>query len=160
MDHELITRAGQLVQALRSAGLQMATAESCTGGWIAQSITSIPGSSACFDAGFVTYSNGAKQRMLGVRAETLQQHGAVSREVVEEMALGALQNSDAQVSVAVSGIAGPDGGSAEKPVGTVWLAWAKGDQVRSDCFHFPGDRTAVRYQTVIVALMGMQKNIV
>lgn len=160
MDDELMLRAKALGQQLKQKGLMMATAESCTGGWIAQCMTALPGSSAYFDAGFVTYSNAAKQRMLGVSPETLRLYGAVSREVVEEMALGALQNSDAQVSVAVSGIAGPDGGSAEKPVGSVWLAWAKGDQVRSDCFHFPGDRTAVRYQTVIVALMGMQKNIV
>ncbi|MCP5326209.1 MAG: nicotinamide-nucleotide amidase [Oceanospirillaceae bacterium] len=160
MDYELTSRARALGQELKDAGLMMATAESCTGGWIAQSMTAIAGSSAYFDAGFVTYSNAAKQRMLGVRAETLSQYGAVSRQVVEEMARGALQNSGAQVSVAVSGIAGPDGGSAEKPVGTVWFAWANGERMRSECFQFEGDREAVRYQTVIVALMGMQKNIV
>jgi nicotinamide-nucleotide amidase len=160
MDHELTARAHALVQALKAAGLMMATAESCTGGWIAQCMTAIPGSSVCFDAGFVTYSNTAKQRMLGVEENTLMQHGAVSREVVEEMARGALTRSSAQVSVAVSGIAGPDGGTPNKPVGTVWIAWANGERLRSDCFHFQGDREAVRYQTVIVALMGMQKNIV
>lgn len=160
MDDELIHRAKNLGAQLKAAGLMMATAESCTGGWIAQCMTAIPGSSAYFDAGFVTYSNQAKERMLNVDPVTLQQFGAVSRQVVEEMALGALRNSQAQVSVAVSGIAGPDGGSAEKPVGTVWLAWANGERVRSDCFHFKGDREAVRYQTVMVALMGMQKNIV
>ncbi len=140
---------------LRDRGLSMAAAESCTGGWIAKVMTDIPGSSQWFERGFVTYSNQAKMDMLGVQADTLEHFGAVSEQVVREMAAGALAHSRAQVAVAVSGIAGPDGGSELKPVGTVWLAWADGKGVRAERRWFPGNREEVRRQTVIHALKGL-----
>jgi nicotinamide-nucleotide amidase len=115
--------AAQVGGLLKSHGLMLATAESCTGGGVAQAITEVAGSSAWFERGFITYSNLSKQQMLGVRETTLRQHGAVSEATVREMVAGALQHSAAQVSLAVSGIAGPDGGTADKPVGTVWFAW-------------------------------------
>ncbi len=134
----------------------MSAAESCTGGWIAKSVTDIAGSSACFDRGFVTYSNEAKQELLGVTAETLDAHGAVSEATVREMALGALAHSRAAVTVAVSGIAGPGGGTPEKPVGTVWFAWVReGGAVNARCERFSGDRAAVRRQAVAVGLQGL-----
>jgi nicotinamide-nucleotide amidase len=134
----------------------MVSAESCTGGWIAKAMTDIPGSSCCFDRAFITYSNEAKQEMLGVAAETLQQHGAVSEAVVRQMVQGALDRSRASVAVAVSGIAGPDGGTEDKPVGTVWLAWGrKGGEVIASKKLFPGDREEVRHQTAITALQGI-----
>lgn len=134
----------------------LVTAESCTGGWIAKLITDVPGSSAWFDRGFVTYSNAAKQEMLGVQGSTLDTHGAVSAETVQEMARGALANSQAHVAVAVSGIAGPEGGTPDKPVGLVWLSWAsrEGAPLNRQQF-FPGDREAVRWQTVVAALRGL-----
>ena len=135
----------------------LATAESCTGGWIAKVITDVAGSSEWFDRGFVTYSNESKQEMLQVSSKALDQHGAVSQPVVEQMVEGALLNSKADTAVAVSGIAGPGGGTEEKPVGTVWLAWGrKGSATRSICRHFPGNRDEVRMQTVIAALQGLQ----
>lgn len=138
---------------LRERGWMLATAESCTGGWISAAVTSIAGSSEWFDRGFVTYSNDAKRQMLGVSARSLDGHGAVSEPVVREMALGALAASAAHVAVAVSGIAGPGGGSAEKPVGTVCFAWAvRGGDVRCVTRHFDGDRRAVRWHTVEHAL--------
>ena len=131
----------------------VATAESCTGGWIAQVLTSVPGSSLWFDRGFVTYSNQAKQEMLGVAPETLAAHGAVSAPVVAEMAAGALNHSQARFAVAVSGVAGPGGGSEDKPVGTVYLAWAGRDQAPLiQRRQFAGDREEIRRQTVRVAL--------
>ena len=131
----------------------VATAESCTGGWIAQVLTSVPGSSLWFDRGFVTYSNQAKQEMLGVAPETLAAHGAVSAPVVAEMAAGALNHSQARFAVAVSGVAGPGGGSEDKPVGTVYLAWAWRDHAPLiQRRQFAGDREEVRRQTVRVAL--------
>jgi nicotinamide-nucleotide amidase len=131
----------------------LATAESCTGGWIAQVVTSVPGSSLWYDRGFVTYSNQAKQEMLGVAPETLAVHGAVSGPVVAEMAAGALSHSQARVAVAVSGVAGPGGGSEDKPVGTVYLAWARRDQAPLiQRRQFAGDREEIRRQTVRVAL--------
>ena len=134
----------------------MAAAESCTGGWIGQAVTMVPGSSKWFDRGFVTYTNEAKQEMLGVGAETLKEFGAVSEQTVREMVAGVLSRSRAQVAVAVSGIAGPDGGSPKKPVGTVMLAWGKKDGASaSRTMHFAGDRDAVRRQTVIAALDGI-----
>lgn len=132
------------------------TAESCTGGMIAGSITEVSGSSQWFERGFVTYTNIAKQEMLGVQASTLQRVGAVSMETAKEMAEGALAHSHADISVAVTGIAGPTGGSAEKPVGTVWIAFCKrGERAVAHCHHFAGDRHAVRSQTIIEALNGL-----
>lgn len=140
---------------LKQTGKVATTAESCTGGWIAQEITDVPGSSAWFDCGFVTYSNAAKQRMLGVKEATLQQFGAVSEEVVTEMVSGALRNSAADIAVATSGIAGPDGGSDEKPVGTVWFAWGDTEgEILTEKKVFSGDRENVRKQAVSYALNG------
>ena len=133
-------------------GLFLATAESCTGGLIAAACTDLAGSSAWFERGFVTYSNAAKTEMLGVDAALIDGHGAVSEAVVRAMATGALAHSHAQVAVAVTGVAGPSGGSADKPVGTVWLGFALGGQVHAECQHFPGDRGAVRVATVQHAL--------
>ncbi len=140
---------------LQQLNAQVTTAESCTGGGIAEAITRVAGSSAWFEAGYVTYSNSQKTRQLGVPAQLFEQVGAVSREVVEAMVRGAQAGSGARFAVAVSGVAGPGGGSAEKPVGTVWLAWADGDRVSSVRKHFAGDREAVRRQTVIAALDGL-----
>lgn len=133
----------------------MACAESCTGGGIAAALTDVAGSSAWFDRGFVTYSNDAKTEMLGVDAVTIEAAGAVSEQTVIEMAQGALVYSNAQLSVAVSGIAGPGGGSADKPVGTVWLAWATEAGVRARCERFAGDRLAVRAAAVDHAVLGL-----
>ena len=130
MDSERIARAAaDIVSRLTASGATLATAESCTGGWIAKAITDVPGSSAVLGYGIVSYSNAAKESLLGVRAETLAEHGAVSEAVVREMAEGALALSGANYSIAVSGIAGPDGGTAEKPVGTVWIAYADDKEV-------------------------------
>ncbi len=146
----------QVGDRLLNRGWMLATAESCTGGWIAKTVTDVPGSSGWFERGLVTYSNDAKIELLGVKRITLEHHGAVSRETVVEMAAGALAHSRAQIAVAVSGIAGPDGGVPAKPVGTVWLAWAVRDEpVRTRRFQFAGDREAVRQQAVRVALEGM-----
>jgi nicotinamide-nucleotide amidase len=156
MDAELYELAGRVGDALKSRSLMMAAAESCTGGWIGQAVTMVPGSSKWFDRGFVTYTNEAKQEMLGVRAATLKKFGAVSEQTVLEMVAGALSHSRAQVAVAVSGIAGPDGGSAQKPVGTVALGWAeKGGGSEARSIHFRGDRDAVRRQAVLAALEGL-----
>jgi len=133
----------------------VSTAESCTGGGIAEAITRIAGSSAWFEAGYVTYSNRQKTRQLGVPEALFGQVGAVSQEVVEAMVKGAQLASGARFAVAVSGVAGPGGGSADKPVGTVWLAWSDGQQVVSERRQFDGDREAVRRQTVIAALEGL-----
>ncbi|MES9874805.1 MAG: nicotinamide-nucleotide amidase [Candidatus Sedimenticola sp. PURPLELP] len=158
MDRELEQLAGKLGERLAAKGLVMAAAESCTGGWIAKAMTDIAGSSGCFDRGFVTYSNEAKQEMLGVTRSTLEKHGAVSEETVGEMVRGALVNSRASVAVAVSGIAGPGGGTAEKPVGTVCFAWGLEGGVSAVATHqFTGDREAVRRQAVISALNGVLK---
>src|SRR6187402_2180212 len=123
---------------------QLATAESCTGGLIASLCTELPGSSAWLERGFVTYSNAAKAEMLGVDPALIETHGAVSEEVARAMAAGAVEHSHAQVALAVTGIAGPTGGSASKPVGTVWFAWATPSGLHSEVQHFPGDRSAVR----------------
>mgnify|MGYP001099490032 FL=1 len=140
--------------------VMIATAESCTGGWIAQEITAVAGSSAWFDRGFVTYSNQSKHEMLGVAEQTLEQYGAVSEPVVIETAEGVLVHSSAQLSVVTSGVAGPGGGSAEKPVGTVWFAWAVRDKpTRTAVFQFNGDRESVRKQAVRVALEGILQNL-
>ena len=134
----------------------LATAESCTGGWAAQAMTAIGGSSEWFERGFVTYSNEAKQEMLGVSEKTIQKHGAVSEETAREMAQGALARSKASVSLSVTGVAGPTGGSDAKPVGTVCFAWAtKKGALRSETRRFAGDREAVRRQSVVRALEGV-----
>ena len=155
-DAQLREQAQALGERLRAAHDTLVTAESCTGGWIAKCLTDIAGSSDWFDSGMVVYSYEAKQALLGVRPQTLEQHGAVSRETVIEMVSGALVNSGASVVVAVTGIAGPGGGSADKPVGTVWIAWKRrGGYARAQAFHFDGDREAVRRQTVDRALAGV-----
>ncbi len=141
---------------LKAANALLVTAESCTGGWAAQVITSVAGSSEWFERGFVVYSNAAKLELLGVRAETLQRHGAVSEETASEMALGALARSKASIALAVTGVAGPGGGSPDKPVGTVCFAWARsGGRVRSETLQLAGDRESVRRQSVVHALQGV-----
>jgi len=141
---------------LKSLGLMLATAESCTGGGVAQAITEVAGSSVWFERGFITYSNVAKQQMLSVREETLEQHGAVSERVVREMVAGALWHSSAQVALAVSGIAGPGGGTVDKPVGTVWFAWALRDgETDASKHHIDGNRSDVRNKAVLIALQGV-----
>lgn len=157
MGEAQITRmAARLGKAALERGVDIATAESCTGGGVATAITGIPGSSRYFERGFVTYTNVAKKEMLGVSQRTLRLHGAVSEEVAREMAAGALKHSHAQVSVAVTGIAGPTGGSRSKPVGLVWFAWgARGGAIQSRAFLFKGGRTAVRRQSVAIALQGL-----
>src|SRR5262245_32924606 len=141
---------------LKRRGLMLATAESCTGGWIAQAITSVAGSSTWFERGFVTYSNEAKKELLGVRAATLARHGAVSEESAREMASGALRRSRAQVAIAVTGVAGPGGGTKQKPVGMVCFAWAVGKGgANSVTRRFRGGRESVRRQSVIAALKGV-----
>ena len=148
----LAQRLGKLCRKLQ---IEVTTAESCTGGGIACAITSAAGSSAYFTTGYVTYADAAKTRLVGISDATLQTHGAVSEAVVKAMVAGACQDSGAQLGVAVSGVAGPDGGSAEKPVGTVWLAWGDVNHQEAECFHFPGDRQAVREQAVREALAGL-----
>ena len=156
-DATIGTLVQQLAEKLLSRKLIMSTAESCTGGWIAQSLTDLAGSSTWFDTGFVTYSNEAKQRLLDVPEAYFRPDapGAVSEETVRAMTQGAINNSRANVSVAVSGIAGPDGGSQEKPVGTVWIAWQWEDKANAQSFLFTGDRRAVRLATVEAALGGL-----
>ena len=155
-DHDAIFGASAaLVGRLVASRKSIATAESCTGGWIAKAITDVAGSSDIFGYGIVSYSNDAKASMLGVSRETLDTDGAVSRAVVDEMARGALERSGADIAVAVSGIAGPDGGSKEKPVGTVWLAWATPQGEDAVCEHFTGGRMAIRSATVDAALSGL-----
>jgi nicotinamide-nucleotide amidase len=150
----------QLGLALKKQGLLLATAESCTGGGIAEAITRVPGSSAWFDRGFVTYSYESKVDMLGVRRDSLVDHGAVSEEIAKQMVEGAIARSRAQVAVAVTGIAGPDGGQPDKPVGTVWFAWKfPKKSIISEVCHFPGDRAAVRRATVAHALAKLLHNL-
>jgi len=153
MSDRLSFEVARVAERLSAGHQRLATAESCTGGWIAKVCTDVAGSSAWFERGFVTYSNESKQEMLGVSADALAGQGAVSEPVVREMALGALHNSHAHWSLAVSGIAGPGGGSVDKPVGMVWFAWAgPQDRLLTRCSHFDGDREAVRLQTVQTAL--------
>jgi nicotinamide-nucleotide amidase len=154
LDPEILERAETVLQTARKAGLQIVTAESCTGGMIAGALTAIAGSSDVVDRGFVTYSNEAKAEMLGVPEEILREHGAVSEPVARAMAYGALINTTAGLSVAVTGIAGPGGGSAEKPVGLVYLAAGrrKNSIIRIRREVFPGDRTDVRRATILTAL--------
>lgn len=157
----IATLAEALVGELDQAGLTVATAESCTGGWIAKSLTDISGSSVVFGFGIVSYSNAAKISMLGVSPATLDSKGAVSEAVVTEMARGVLERSGADLAVAVSGVAGPDGGTVEKPVGTVWFAWANsaedGPFVTTERRIFKGDRETIRSQSVILALQTLRE---
>ena len=142
--------------ALRAKAARISVAESCTGGWIAKTLTDVPGSSAWFEYGFVCYGNNAKQDMLNVPAEVLERHGAVSRETAEALVAGALAVSGADAALAVTGIAGPDGGTVEKPVGTVWFAWGwRGQPAVSRVQHFNGDRDQVRHSSLIEALNGL-----
>lgn len=151
---ELTQLAEQVGATLKAHGMLLATAESCTGGWVGQAITAAAGSSQWYDRGFITYTNAAKQEMLGVAARTLAEFGAVSEQTVQEMAAGALKHSHADIALAVSGIAGPSGGTADKPVGMVCIAWALcAGLARAETFHFAGDREAVRQQAVQMALI-------
>lgn len=159
-DVELDALAHAIGNRLLSARQMLVTAESCTGGWIAKAVTDVPGSSGWFDCGLAAYSYEAKQALLGVRPQTLETHGAVSRETVVEMVSGALVHSGATIAVAVTGIAGPGGGIEDKPVGTVWIAWKRrGGYPRAELFHFEGDRDAVRRQTVAAALRGLEQQL-
>jgi nicotinamide-nucleotide amidase len=163
-DHDSIRKLAEaLVNELKESGKAVATAESCTGGWVAKAITDIAGSSAVFGYGIVSYSNGAKESIIGVQNKTLEEYGSVSAEVVEEMAKGTLRLSGADIAVAVSGVAGPDGGTAVKPVGTVWFAWAVRDGanavVDTQLEQFSGDRELVREASVAYALQGVRERI-
>ena len=157
-DDELHARAAEFGARLLEARLKLATAESCTGGWVAKVVTEVPGSSAWFDCAFVAYSYDAKEAMLGVPRQTLEQHGAVSSETVVEMVRGALSRSRADMAVAITGIAGPTGGTRDKPVGTVWIAWGFGHHPpAAQVFHFHGNRDAIRRATVAAAFEGLER---
>jgi nicotinamide-nucleotide amidase len=157
-DADLYALAEQVATTAQQRRLMLVTAESCTGGWIAKALTDLPGSSAWFDAGVVTYSYGAKEALLGVNPRTLERTGAVSEETALEMVSGALARFGAGMAVAVTGIAGPTGGTPDKPVGTVWIGWKRrGGYAHATLFHFAGDREAVRRQTVAAALNGVIK---
>lgn len=159
-DAELAKRVAELAAELTARGWKMAAAESCTGGWIAKCCTDLAGSSTWFDRGFVTYSNEAKIEMLGVDAATLEGQGAVSREVALQMAQGARRRAGVDAAVAVTGIAGPDGGTADKPVGTVWFGWLlAGREAEAAAMQFDGGRDAVRRQTVDHALDGLLRRL-
>lgn len=156
MDAELAQLSARVGECLLSTKLTLAAAESCTGGWVAQVVTHTAGSSAWFERGFVTYANDAKIDMLGVRPATLAEFGAVSLETAAEMAAGALKNSKALISLAITGVAGPTGGSPDKPVGTVCFAWCRHDGApTAERCQFAGDREAIRRQAVIHALNGL-----
>jgi nicotinamide-nucleotide amidase len=157
-DAELEALAAAVAGAAQQRKLMLVTAESCTGGFIAKVLTDLPGSSAWFDAGVVTYSYEAKEALLGVNPRTLERTGAVSEETVLEMVSGALARFGAGAAVAVTGIAGPSGGTEDKPVGTVWVGWKRrGGYAQARLFHFQGDRDAIRRQTVAAALDGLGK---
>lgn len=160
MDKELEDLSVRVGAALLERKLMFACAESCTGGWVAEVVTATGGSSQWFERGYVTYSNAAKQELLGVKADTLRQDGAVSEAVVREMAAGALRRSHAQAALAISGVAGPSGGSPGKPVGTVCFAWVlHGGAPTAETKHFSGDREAVRKQSVVHALQGLLRRL-
>ena len=159
-DAELLELAMKVGTHLQAEHLSLVTAESCTGGWIAKVVTDVPGCSAWFECGIAAYSYEAKQGLLGVRPDTLLEYGAVSRETVLEMVSGALTHAGAAVSVAVTGIAGPSGGTEDKPVGTVWLAWKRrGGYPRAELHQFEGDREGIRRQTVEIALRGILRTL-
>jgi len=156
LDRDLFELAVRVGEVLRGRGWMLATSESCTGGWIGECVTMVAGSSMWYERGFITYSNEAKIQMLGVRQATLRVHGAVSEHTVLEMARGTLRHSRAQVGVSVSGVAGPGGGTPDKPVGTVCIGWALANgQLRAASFRFEGDRESVRRQSVVAALQGV-----
>ena len=155
-DEELHQLAGELGDRLRARGWMLATAESCTGGWVGQLVTSLSGSSHWYERGFITYANAAKTEMLGMPAETIETHGAVSEETASAMAAGALANSHAQAALAISGIAGPGGGSPKKPVGLVCYGWALADgTLMSSTCRLDGDRDEIRSRAVAAALRGL-----
>jgi len=157
-DGELQALAQQVASEVHQQRLMLVTAESCTGGWIAKTLTDLPGSSAWFEAGVVTYSYEAKEGLLGVNPRTLETSGAVSEETVLEMVSGALARFGAGVALAVTGIAGPTGATPGKPVGTVWIGWKRrGGYAHARLFHFHGDREAIRRQSVAAALVGVRK---
>ena len=147
--------APQVGAALKARGLRLVTAESCTGGWVSMALTAVAGSSDWFERGYVTYSNAAKRDDLGVQEETLRRHGAVSEETAREMAAGAIRRTGTQAALAITGIAGPTGGTTAKPVGTVCFAWAHGSNISSETRRFDGDRESVRRQSVLHALKGL-----
>jgi len=147
--------ARQVGEALKARGLKLVSAESCTGGWVAMALTAVAGSSNWFERGYVTYSNAAKREDLGVAAETLARHGAVSEQVAREMAAGALEKGGARVALAITGVAGPTGGTPAKPVGTVCFAWTDGSKMVSETRRFDGDRERVRRQSVERSLQGL-----
>ncbi len=153
----LLALAQALGERLRAKGGMLVTAESCTGGWVAQAVTSIAGSSEWFERGFVAYSNAAKEELLGVSRETLQIHGAVSEQAACELARGALARSRGTIALAVTGVAGPGGGTAAKPVGFVCFAWATAGRLKSETRRFSGDRESVRRQSVARALEGVRE---
>ena len=156
MNSDLEKLAAELGAVLAARGRMLVTAESCTGGWVSMAVTAVEGSSAWFERGFVTYHNAAKREMLGVGADVLSREGAVSEATVRAMVRGALEHSHGDVALAVSGIAGPGGGSAEKPVGTVWFAWrTRAGSERARKALFQGDRGAIRAQAVAAALAGV-----
>ncbi len=160
MDDEIYHLAEQLGKVLLSRQLHLVTAESCTGGWLAKVITDVSGSSGWFEQGVVVYSNASKQRLLNVPAATLDTFGAVSRETAEAMVSGALSGRQDCVGVSVTGIAGPDGGTTGKPVGTVWFGWGLADgSVSSQLYRFSGDRRRVRYLAVVTALKGLMERL-
>ena len=156
VDDELYRLAAEVGEALKARGLMLVTAESCTGGWVGEAVTAVPGSSHWYERGFITYTNQSKQEMLGVSEQTLTRHGAVSEAAVREMVKGALERSHAQVALAISGIAGPGGGTPDKPVGMVCLAWGtKGGAVVAETRRLSGDRREIRRQAVEAALRGV-----
>ena len=154
-DTELGRLASELGAALTARGWHVACAESCTGGWIAKTLTDLPGSSGWFGWGYVAYANEAKVGALGVELELLEEHGAVSEPVVRAMAEGVKRISGAEIAVAVSGIAGPDGGTKERPVGTVWFAWTGPAGTRAQAHRFEGERDSIRHDSVVWALQGL-----
>ncbi|HEX8614560.1 MAG TPA: CinA family protein [Telluria sp.] len=155
MTNDILDLSARVGRALQAKGLLLVTAESCTGGGVAQAVTEVAGSTAWFDCGFVTYSNASKTELLDVSAALIAQLGTVSEEVASAMATGALANSNAHVALSTTGIAGPSGAVPGKPVGTVCFGWAKGDTVQTERLVFAGDRQAVREQTVVHALQGL-----
>ncbi|NOQ94141.1 MAG: nicotinamide-nucleotide amidohydrolase family protein [Methylophaga sp.] len=157
-DAELQQLTIQIAKHLLDRNLSLSVAESCTGGWVAKCCTDLAGSSAWFDRGVVSYSNQSKQDLLNVQASTLTKFGAVSEQTALEMAQGCLSLSNADISVSITGIAGPDGGSLEKPVGTAWIAWALKGSAKAELHHFSGNRDAIRRQAVSTALNGIIKN--